>query len=251
MRQKFLQHKNRYKVVLHSKNYVDATFCKDHGIPFSVIPNGIDLDELQQSKLNFRANYNINTKYMFLCVANFFEGKGHEHLINLVKDLNQQRQDFTVVIISSTIAYTPGNVKREQLKQECDRLGLPVLFLTDIPREHVTSAYHDCDFFVFCSEQEVSPLVILESMSCKKPWIGMNVGNLLDLHGGICHEGSRNSSDKIIFDSDMHQKFLTSIKYLCDNNNSCIYLGKSGYQQIINEYNWVKIKEQYHKLFTE
>lgn len=247
----FKNNQDKFKIVLHSDNYFDSVYCRENNLPFSIIPNGVDLHELAETELNFRQIYNINTKHLIVCVSNFFEGKGQEYLIEMVRGLTQKRNDFTLVLISSTIAYVPGNVKREKLRKYSEELNLPILFLKDISREQVIQAIHACDFFVLPSQQEVAPLVILESMACKKPWIAANVGNVKDLHGGICHEGVCGVDKKIIFDDELKYKFMDSINFLLDNPNACNYLGRSGYQQIIDSYNWDVIKTQYYNHFTK
>ena len=58
MLKEFLGKKDQFSVIMHSSSYTDAKHCDKHGIPYQVIPNGIDLNEMKPTYLlkNSRKN---------------------------------------------------------------------------------------------------------------------------------------------------------------------------------------------------
>lgn len=246
----FVSNKQDYKVIVHSKNYIDYKTCLDFQIPVTVINNSIDFSEFKNSEFDFKKHYGIKTPNILLCVANFFPGKGQEFLPPIIRNIHSKRQDFTFVFISSTLSSEVGNARRKMLKSTCENMNLPVLFLNDIPRSHVIEAYLASDLFVFPSQQEVSPLVILESMAARKPWLSMNVGNVPELKGGVCiNSSSFNSFGMLKFDGNVTNSFINTINKMLDDKMLCKSVGEQGFSQINEEYNWNSIKKQYQTVF--
>ena len=63
--------------------------------------------------------------------------------------------------------------------------GLAVHFLEGLPRETVESAILSCDVFVLTARAETQPIVLLEAMSCGKPFLSTDTGCVADFQGGI------------------------------------------------------------------
>ena len=161
----------------HSGLYQDYEFAQNHGFANSVIiPNGICEEEfLQTPKVAFRQKYNITTKYMGLCVANFYKGKGQEKIIECVRQMN--RPDFTIVFIGKEGGEL-GNLYKLVS-------GLNVRFCVGIEREDTLAAYHEADIFLFGSEKECSPLVIVEAKASRTPFVSTDCGNVREWKGGV------------------------------------------------------------------
>lgn len=245
----FIKNSHEFKVLAHAENYVDAMTCRKLGIPVSIIHNAIDLQEFVPSSFEFKKHYGIKTEKMLLCVSNFFPGKGQEFLPPIIGRLAAKHKNFTFVFISSTLAFQPGNRMRAMIKSNCEKMGLPVRFLNDIPREHVVQSYFESDVFVFPSQQECGPIVVLEAMAAKKPWIAMNVGHIGQLDGGICVESTPISGELLRFDGNIHSMFFTNIEKLLNNNHLCFLLGEKGRDDVVNNYNWTTISKEYARFF--
>ena len=248
VRSLFFANVNKLQIVVHSDDYLDSMFCKQHDIPYSVIHNSIDFTEFRDGDFSARNFYKLGNNKIILCVSNFFPGKGQENLIDIVRQLRDVRNDFVVVFVSSTLSYIAGNTKRDALEKLCRTQMLPIVFLNNIPREHVVKLYHESTFTVCPSEQEVGPIIILESMAAKKPWLSTNVGHVDQLRGGYFYPQTNGDKSKaVVFDDNMRNVFKEKIIHLLDSadNNR---LGEIGYDQVVDEYNWQKVKLQYKKI---
>jgi glycosyltransferase involved in cell wall biosynthesis len=220
-------------IIYHSANYIDKTFGDKHGIKhYSIIPNGIDPNEMQIHTVKFREFYKIETKYMLLNVSNHFKLKGHSFVLDAFKLLN--RDDATLVIIGNKVFGLRGCYKKcAQLASNNQK----VLLLESIPREHVISAFHEADIFVFGSKVECFPLVILEAMSTGVPFISTDVGCIKELGGGIVISTS----------ADMAK----NINKLLDNIDFRKTLSISGQNECLSNYTWDKIITNYEDLFQK
>ncbi len=185
--------------IYHSSTYKDYEYAKNYGFKNGVIiPNGIDEDEFTvKPSVDFREKYNIKTKYLGLCVANFYEGKGQDRVIECVKKM--KRKDFTMVFIG----------KEGDLLDKLKALtsGLKVLFLVNIPREDTVAAYHSADIFIFGSHIEASPLVIIEAKASKTPFVSTDCGNVREWKGGIvCNADDMSANvNKILNDKSLRK----------------------------------------------
>jgi glycosyltransferase involved in cell wall biosynthesis/GT2 family glycosyltransferase/predicted SAM-dependent methyltransferase len=163
--------------VYHSAMYKDYEFAINHGFTNSVvIPNGTSEEEFSTpSTVDFRQKYGISTKYFGLCVANFFAGKGHPTVIEAVRQM--RRSDFTLVFIGKEGQHLPELQKLAA--------GLNIRFCVNIPRQDTVAAYQAADIFLFGSEIEASPLVIIEAKASRTPFVTTDVGNVREWKGGI------------------------------------------------------------------
>jgi len=242
------KHQN-YKVITHAENYIDTITCKKWGIPVEVIHNAVDLNEFKSSGFEFKKHYGIKSEKMLLCVSNFFPGKGQEFLPPIISRLHAKRKDFSFVFISSTLAFEPGNRMRSMVKSFCETKNLPVRFLNDIPREHVVQSYFESDAFVFPSQQECGPIVVLEAMAAQKPWISMDVGHIDQLSGGLCINAYCNRGEMKEFDAFVSSKFYEGMDRLLSDKELSGMLGKNGRVKVEEDYNWKKVSEEYAKFF--
>lgn len=213
--------------VYHSKYYKDFEFAQKLGLKNSyIIPNGVDEKEFEnKSKIIFREKYNITTKYYGLCVANFLEGKGHGSLINIFKEIN--RDDFTLVLIGKD----GGQINELKTKAA----GLNIKFLENINREDTVAAYHSADLFLFASEVEASPLVIIEAKASKTPFVSTDVGNVKEWKGGIvCDE----------------KEIASKVNQLLNNYEKRLALAEEGYKEWKEKLTLSAIIDQYENLFV-
>jgi glycosyltransferase involved in cell wall biosynthesis len=195
---------SRYDEVIYlSDCYQDRRFAEEHGLsPGVVIGNGADEAEFGTRTTGFRDAHGVAEKRLFICVANLMPLKGQK----LVYDafMRAKVDDAALVFLGSEVnRYVSGRMRtapgrletlrrrKNILRYERERLVLPsrpgttVLVLAGVPRDLVVGAYHEADLFLFGSQVECAPLVILEAMASRTPWISTPVGNVADLAGGI------------------------------------------------------------------
>ncbi|HWH70201.1 MAG TPA: glycosyltransferase, partial [Candidatus Sulfotelmatobacter sp.] len=163
--------------VYHSSIYKDYLFGLHLGLKNGVIiPNGTDEAEFTQPVVvNFREKYGITTRFIGLCVANFYPGKGQERLIHCVRQMN--RPDFTMVFIGKE------GSQLASLQQQAS--GLNIRFLAGISRQDTVAAFRTADLFLFGSHIEASPLVIIEAKAARLPFLSTDCGNVREWQGGL------------------------------------------------------------------
>lgn len=246
----FRKHHSSFKVLAHAENYIDAATCTSWGIPVKIIHNFVDFSEFVKTDFDFKAHYGIKTEKMLLCVSNFFPGKGQEFLPGILQRVANRHKDFTFVFISSTLAFEPGNRLRTFVKDACERSRLPVKFLNDIPRRHVVQSYFACDGFVFPSQQECGPLVILEAMAAGKPWVALGVGYIPQLKGGFFMDSPIDNRGMMKFDSSVTQFFESKIETILADNTVRNKNGE-GRKNVEESYNWDIIKKEYEDFLRD
>ncbi len=218
-----------YDKVIHlSSGYRDAVFSQHHGLANSVvIGNAADEDEFLSPSESFREKYGIKSQHLVITVANHYAGKGHDRVLQWFRELG--RPDVTLAII--------GNKAPGGCWDECSHaasLLTNVMLLPDLPRKDVVAAYKDADLFWFGSEIECFPLVILEAMASKTPWLSTNVGNLSELPGGIVA-----APDHMARKANM----------LLNSKSLTRRLGDTGFDEWNSRYTWKHIVDQYEELY--
>jgi len=239
---------NKFNLVVHSRSTPDYKFCVENNLPVFVIPNGISTEEFKKdNSINFREKYKIKERYVILNIANFFYGKGQDSLGLINKELKKYLKDFIFVQISSSIKYPYEQrflerAKRNFGKEKC-------LFLRNIPREDVVSAFNNSDIYLNLSFKEVSPLILYESRASSLPFVSSNVGNSIEQKGGIIIVNN-NEDEKgyKIVDKQIIDKYVDSIIRILTNNSLRERLIREG-QEDIKQYDWKNIVPEYNKLF--
>lgn len=249
---KMFEDKHEYfNIITHSDLYQDYSYCKNKNIPVHVIPNGIDFNEFSDKKFSFKEKYGIKTQKMILCVSNFFPGKGQEYLISILNKVYSKYKDFTIVFICSTVSfYVANNLMHRFNSMLSKNAKFKYVFLKDIPREDTIQSFLESDFFVFPSQQEVAPLVLLECMATNTPWISLDVGNASSLAGGVVIKSFKKINNQYVYDDYVFESFEKNILDFLTNDEKLKYLASAGYDFCLKNYNWENIKEKYYKIFN-
>jgi glycosyltransferase involved in cell wall biosynthesis len=264
--EKFKKYQDKFKVVVHSKNYQDYKKCFQEKIPVFVIPNGANVEEFDIKKEivnNFRTKYGISERdRILLNVSNYFYGKSQNSLALVGEKLARIRKpkDFTIVQISKTVKYPYDKMFMEKAKREFETKGKPnsfnknkgfkYAFLRDIPRVDVVAAFLNADVFVSTSLKEVFPLTILEASCVEVPWVSQNVGCVSDLKGGVIIDNPNTDKKGYkVFDDRIASRYADCINNLLNDGQVASELGLQGYNMVESVYNWKDICERYYNLF--
>jgi len=199
-------------------------FCDESKI--SVVKNGIDLNELNSSKVNFCQKYDIKDDFI-LFLGRFHVVKGVDTLIeaiNLIKN-NSLLNNVKIVIMGVNFGYES---KMEQLIQNFD-LSEKIIVIKKPPRDYVISAYHQSKFLVLPSRWELSPLTPLEGFACKKTVISTTAH-------GIPYTITDNENCLLIPPSNP-QSLADVILDLLQNPQKCKKLAESGFDMVTREGN--------------
>ncbi len=214
-------------VLYHSTGYKDHRLGTALRLTNGVaIPNGVPPEEFDvPPALDFRRAHGIATPYLALCVANFYPAKGHRRLIEALRRL--ARPDLTTVLVGR-----PGAAlgpTREAIRD------LPnVRILDAATREETLAAYQAADLFTFASELECFPLVILEAMASRTPFVSTDCGNVRQLPGGV-----------VCAPDALHQE----IGRLLDDEPRRRRLAEEGYSAWRRQYTWDVVVDQYEELY--
>ncbi|MFH1985893.1 MAG: glycosyltransferase [Pseudomonadota bacterium] len=212
--------------VYHSARYQDHAFADDHGFENSVVIfNGVDADEFDRPpETDFREKYGINTRLLGLCVANYLPGKGQETVIDCVRRMG--RADFTMVFIGKE------GTELARLRQLAQ--GAPVIFLHNIARADTVAAFQGADLFLFGSRIEAAPLVIIEAMAARTPFVSTDCGNVGEMKGGVvcAAEEMAERANRVLDDPDLRAS-----------------LARDGHRQVREHLTWESVVDRYEDLY--
>ncbi len=142
----------------------------------SFIPNSFE--SVRREGGGFRERYGIPSGVpFFLHVANYSSLKGQVDVVRCLSRHPGIRGTFVFVGSTENETYSEARY----LANGDPRIRL----LAGIPRADVVDAINDCDAVFLFSRRERQPLVLLEAMSCGKPWMSTDVGVVSKLRGGI------------------------------------------------------------------
>lgn len=206
----------------------------------TVIRNGISLDELQQSKIDFKAKYKINNDFI-LFLGRFHKVKGIDILLqawNIIKD-NIDVQNIKLVIMGVDFGFESEMYKMiDELK-----ISDSVIVIKKPPREDVLAAYSACQFLALPSRWELSPLTPLEGFAFKKPVISTNAH-------GIPHTIT-NGKNSILVEPESPRELASAILKLLSDEKTRIEYGLAGYRMVQDLCNSKKMAEATLKVYED
>jgi len=244
--------KKDIKFVVHSNLSEDYNLLNKYNVSFSIIPNGVNINEFDNCQVNFRNKYNIQEKNILLNVSNFFPGKGHESLPLILSNIKSKLDDYILIFIASENKYPFFYNIKNKIHTLCRRAKINYNILLDIPREYVVSAFKESYISIFTSQKEAFGIVPVESQAAKTPWISMPVGHVPNLKGGLLIENAKkNKNNMYNYDNNVFNSYRKNILKLFENKDlyeNKLYLG---YNQVKSELNWEYILPKYLELIYE
>ncbi len=192
----------------------------------AVVRNGINLDEIYQSKINFKEKYEIKNDFI-LFVGRFNKVKGIDILLqawNLIKN-NPEIQNTKLVIMGVNFGFEK---EMEKMIKELE-IKDSIILIKKPPREDVTAAYSACKFLALPSRWELSPLTPLEGFAFKKPTISTTAH-------GIPHT-IKNGENAILVEPENHIQLAEAVLKLLKDEKKRDEYGSAGYnlvQQVCN-----------------
>lgn len=114
--------------------------------------------------------------------------KGHGDFARLIRKLARDRQ-LTGVIVAPPRRGLDGVRGCQPICRARAHLGSTLRFIDGSPPGVVPDALAAADLFMFTSQLESGPLVLLEAMAAGTPWVSLNVGHASQLAGGIVADG--------------------------------------------------------------
>lgn len=177
-------HLNQYhKILILSKISKEKVFFDEKKFKnYAVFPNGI-MSELyaQEEKI-------VAEKPMLLSISNFFPLKNQAMILEAFYQIQYEAE---MIFIGTSQLHGYLNYLQELKKTFDQRYGFKkVLFYQNLSRKETLDLLKQATLFLHGSKLEAFPVVILEAMATKTPWICTNVGNVEELEGGIIVKNS-------------------------------------------------------------
>ena len=240
--------KNINSLICHSIYDRDYRLCENTRLieKTIIIPNGVNIEEFNNNTLKKSDldKENINKQWI-LNVSNFFPGKGQEHIFEIISKL-PNTEEIVYIQICNDIDFEIGTLLENKWRLKAEKLKpkIKIKLIKNASREKVIAYFKQSNVFVFSSEKEVAPLVLLESMTASLPWVSTNIGNSEELKGGIKISTMKDSRFHSVFNNRIYNSFSDAIPKLWNNP----LIGEEGRKQVEEKFDWKKILPQYKSL---
>lgn len=212
-----------------------------HKVPsrkIKIIPTALDLSNFSpkaSSGINLRKKFQLPMNGPIIgMIGRLSPEKGIDHLIIATKYIQEKFPDCITLIVGD------GKLK-EELKDQVNNLKIlkNVFFLGE--QTHIADIISMLDVLVIPSVHEGLPLVALEGMAMCKPVVGYNVRGISDV---IIH----NQTGLLVEKRDP-LLLAEKIIYLLNNKSFCSKLGESGREYVLNNFNIVRIAQEYREVY--
>jgi glycosyltransferase involved in cell wall biosynthesis len=234
--------------------------CNDFGIgrpdQYRVIPLGLNLTSFRNLncyKKKFRTNQRTldEKRKLIGIVGRLTPIKNHRLFLKVVRLLmtNNGNQYAQFLIVGD------GEL-RNNLEKETKQLGLRncVTFTGWI--YDLTSLYADLDILALTSENEGTPVAIIEAMAAQVPVIATNVGGVRELitesgfRDAYLSEGEFEVCERgILVKADDATGFAKGLEYLLDHPEVCKGMGKRGKEYAMKNHSKERLISEMHQLY--
>jgi len=206
----------------------------------TVIKNGISLDEIYQSKIDFKEKYGIKNDFI-LFVGRFNRVKGIDILLQAWASIKNKTeiQNTKLVIMGVNFGF------ESEMYKIIDELKIndTVFVIKNPPREDVLAAYSACQFLVLPSRWELSPLTPLEGFAFKKPTISTTAH-------GIPHT-IKNGENAILVEPDNPVQLAKAILKLLKDEDLRLAYGNAGYNLVQQVCNSKRMSENILRIYQQ
>lgn len=218
-----------------SDRMIDLFVAKRIGLKnCSVIPNGAYVKEFAESSVDFRAKQGILPGPLLLCVANYGDRKNQAMALRAFR--HAQIKNGTLVFIGSEFNEYSVQLKQLDLSLQADFPAGRVLLLEKVCRDMTCAAFRAADLFVLSAKAETQPIVLLEAMASRTPFLSTNVGRIAELPGGVAVRDEAEMAAKM--------------RELIDQPSLREELASRGWEACRNTYDWERVVEAYDRLLS-
>ncbi|MBR6103858.1 MAG: glycosyltransferase family 4 protein [Paludibacteraceae bacterium] len=200
-----------YNLITHLSPFdISMRYVKKHGIKQNLVLGNAALDSVFAAKHD-----KIQDDPYFICIANYNDRKNQLFVLESFYNADLTQNVKLVFIGKEENAYYKKLVAR---KNELDRISGPrnVDFYAGISRDKTEFLLSNASALVLGSTVEMFPVVIIEAMASKIPFISTEVGCVKYQPGGF-----------IAKDSDEMSYWM---KFIIDNPNVAQSYGLAGYE---------------------
>lgn len=186
------------------------------GVDSFLIPNGIPLSEYcspRMTRQEWRQREGFRTDdVIFVCVARFDRVKNHEMLINAFELVSRYGPKSHLVLVGDgeLRSRLEGQVEALNLREHVHFLGV---------RKDIPTILNASDVYAFASDQEGSPLSVMEAMAAGLPIVGTSVGGVPEM----VPEGRAG----ILTEPHDPESLATSLTFMYQNEEQRAVMGRS------------------------
>lgn len=199
-----------------------------------VIQNGIYIDN-SRSKYDLREELELPKDTIIIGVlARLVKEKGHEFMINSIKDLILRNKQVKVIFIGD-------GPERSNIENLISRLGLNDNIILLGNRSDVKNILDCINFFVLPSFYEGLPMSILEIMSKGKVVIATDVGGNKEV--------IINNFNSFLINSNNSKELYSKTKYCIDNINSLKDIEINALKTIKEKFSIERVMEEHNKYY--
>jgi 1,4-alpha-glucan branching enzyme len=210
----------------HMKEEITSLFTIE--APIAVIPNGVELDRLDQC-----SPYTVqqpSTPYFF-SIGRMVHEKGFDTIIRVASRLKNEGYNISFVIAGK-------GPMLEHYRQMVihDHLSDIVSFVGYISDKERNEYLKNCLAVVFPSLYEPFGIVALEAMAFRKGVVASNTGGLKSI---VKHEQTG-----LLFEPNQEQSLYTQLVSLIEDPQKSEQLGKLGFKMAQSMFSWDRIADQ-------
>lgn len=217
---------------LKNKGFYDLWVARQQGLPYSVIPNGVEAPAAVADKAALCRALGFGDRPYLLYVSNYVEGKNQTEALECF--LAADTGGYDLVFIGSAATVWKTRLER-QLHRKRPSLGNRRVFILDtVPRDLTWAAFHHATLFLMMSEREAQPMVILEAMAAGLPFVSHDVGCVRTMNGGVIADGRRN--------------VVAAINQILGDAAFRARLAEEGRAQARDRYTWSGVVDAYEQM---
>lgn len=193
-----------------------------------ICPNGISIQELKNLRVQSNNNNNKTPKLLFL--SNLIKSKGVLVLLDALKILKEQGVTF----ICDFVGGESKDIDSKRFLEEVEERGLNDMAFYHGKKfgDEKDSFFNQADLFVFPTQNDCFPLVLLEAMSFHLPIVTTDIGGIPD----IVEDGMTGVIIKKQQKDCIEEKLAAIIKTLIENPVLREQMGENGWQRLNNLY---------------
>jgi L-malate glycosyltransferase len=211
------------KLILPSKNLENMVKKINPNLKTEIIPNGIRLDKF---------SHTINKKKQILIVTRMFERKGVQYFLEALKGL---KHNYDINIVGDG----PYLNKLKDISRE-NNLNVDFLGYIDNNSEQLKLLYEESEIFVFTSESENFPVVLLEAMLSGMAIITTNDNGCAEVVGDAA----------IVVKSKDPDGIRESLIMLMNNNKLVEELSFATRKRVEDLFGWELIADKHVELYN-
>jgi glycosyltransferase involved in cell wall biosynthesis len=230
--------RNSDKIVVCSRTTLNelSTICRNINLEKSmVIPNGIDLEKIQEIKNRFKKNEKV-TAPSIIFAGRLYYYKGITYLLQALEHLIPDYPDLKLNIFGT------GPMKNKVQERILNRNLKDRVFLRgQVDRSQLMEEMLAADVAVFPSLREAQPVSVLEAMALEKPVVVFDYS--------FAREIVRDRDTGFLAKPKDSKELAAKIGIFLSDKKLRTETGQRGYEYVAQHHNWENLVNQYIDLY--